>query len=154
MHPDIVIFRAKGNEKSNPVNYANASISSKVVEVAKQTKSGSVIAVDCGEYSLHTVNYVVEFMEHHAGKDMQIISPLLPDDLVVDKWDIVFITSVQHIREFTNLVYYLNIPGLLSLCCAYVAQTMYNTRIEEFAKFLEVDERESRSQGHRRFVVI
>lgn len=77
-----------------------------------------------------TMQQIVQYMEHHAGKEPPTIPKPIKStnmtDLCSDKWDALFITAIdpEQLNKLGTSAYYIDINGLTHLYCARIAALM------------------------------
>jgi len=93
----------------------------------------------------HTINRVVQFLEHHAGVEpVEIAKPIRSVNMfkiVGDEWDAKFAISLSKRETFQLIVTanYIDCPSLLHLLCASIATMIKGKSPEEINIILSED---------------
>lgn len=91
----------------------------------------------------HVLEKVIEYLkQYRRKKPREIARPLaaLPFNQLIDDWDYKYISIEQRlIFELILAANYMDIPGLLDLCCAKVASEIRNKPVEEIRKTFGIE---------------
>lgn len=139
---DITLKSKEGESFVIPRAYAVISNLIKVSFEKDQTET----ELGLSSVDSEILRYVVEYMQHHQGKEGEIPSkPLrskIMKEVCTDKWDADFIDKIgdheddKLIFKLTLAANYMDIKCLLHLACAKVASKIKGKPIEEIKKIL------------------
>lgn len=120
-----------------------AAISRLVATVLQTDPTAAEIA--CPEVAADVLALVVEYINHHAGTESKDIDKPLGTapltDLVEDKWDLEFVqraaTEKMLLYCLVRAANFLDVPGLLSLTCAYIASLVRGKPLDKWTSLLD-----------------
>jgi S-phase kinase-associated protein 1 len=125
------------------VEKKNAVMSGLIKTSLESDLTVSELHLSCVEGDI--LKYIVDFMNHHAGEDIPLVSRPLSSkymkDVVVDQWDAVFIDQLgENLKKLYDVILcanYLDIRGLLHLGCAKTASLIKGQPLEKIKEILD-----------------